>query len=74
MSTGQECVLKVFLTDFPTSEISLWEGEAPAEPRISAGREMGRSAGREKLGLTGRFALPLRLPTNELLGYIYEAC
>jgi len=24
-----------------------WEGEAPAEPKLSAGREVGKSAGRE---------------------------
>ncbi|MFA0752227.1 MAG: hypothetical protein SLRJCFUN_002630, partial [Candidatus Fervidibacter sp.] len=29
-----------------------WDGEAPAEPRRSANREMGRSAGRGKFGLT----------------------
>jgi len=44
---------KAFLSGFPTSEISLWEseapakpkareGEAPAEPKISADSEMGR--------------------------------
>jgi len=48
-----ECVRKAFLSGSPTSEINLWEGkspteqkaregEAPAEPKLSAGREMGR--------------------------------
>jgi len=57
MSRFAKCVQKAFLSGFPTSEISLWEGEAPAEPKaregeapvepeISAGREMGKSAGR----------------------------
>jgi len=54
-----QCVRKAFLSGFSTSEISLWEGEAPAEPKISAGREMGRS---DKFGLTRRFALPLSRP------------
>ncbi len=60
------------------SEISLWEGkataepkaregEAPAEPKLSANREMGRS---DEFRLTRRFALPLGLPINELVGYI----
>ena len=70
------------MSGFFTSEIILWEGEAhtepkaregeaPAEPKISANREMGNSAGRGKLRLTGRFALPLvghQSPTNELAG------
>jgi len=37
-----ECVRKAFLSGFPMSEISLREGEAPAEPKLSANREMGR--------------------------------
>jgi len=28
-----QCVQKVFLSGFPTNETSLWEGEAPAEPK-----------------------------------------
>ncbi len=40
-----ECVWKAFLSGFSTSEISLREGEAPAEPKISAGREMGKNLG-----------------------------
>jgi len=82
LSAGHKCVQKAFLSGFSTSEISLWEdeafaeqkareGEAPAEPKLSAGREMGKS---DEFGLTRRFALPLGLPTNELVGYIYKAC
>jgi len=37
-----ECVQKAFLSGFSTSEISLWEGKATAEPKISAGRQMGK--------------------------------
>ena len=42
LSNLPECVQKAFLNGFFTSEISLWEGEATAEPRISANSEMGR--------------------------------
>jgi len=34
------------------------EGEAPAEPKLSASREVGKSADWERFGLTYRFALP----------------
>jgi len=31
----------------------IWEGEAPAEPNLSANREVGKSAGREWNGRNG---------------------
>jgi len=37
-----ECVRKAFTNGFSTSEIIFWKGEAFAEPRISANREVGR--------------------------------
>jgi len=55
---SRECVRKAFLSGFQVksaygegeapAEPKAREGEAPAEPRISANREMGKSAGREK--------------------------
>jgi len=36
MSSKRQCVQKAFLSSFSTSEIILWEGEAPAEPKILA--------------------------------------
>jgi len=52
-SPSQERVQKAFLSGFSTSEISLWEGEAfaeqkaregeaPAEPKLSANRKIGQ--------------------------------
>jgi len=42
MSIPRKCVRKAFMSGFSTSEISLWEGEAPAEPNF---RQIVRWAG-----------------------------
>jgi len=58
VGAGETCPKKSCgrISSAPTKH---WEGEAPAEPKISANREMGRS---DKFGLTRRFALPLDCP------------
>ncbi len=49
MSRAAKGVWNAFLSGFLTSEISLWEGEAPAEPKLLANREVGKSAGQVKI-------------------------
>ena len=39
---ANEDVWKAFLSGFVMNEFSPWKGETPAEPKLSANREMGR--------------------------------
>ena len=52
------CFSRLRLLRHRLQSVDKLEGEAPAEPKLSASREVGKSADWERFGLTYRFALP----------------